>query len=138
MLISGQMTTNANVEMWFQEMDRTNPLDTSNTKSEERPEGSLNAEALAEGQKDNSPEGANQSPEVVNQSPEVASMCNLEGTSRSEELRINRGELSTSRTQDVNSNKEERLDSGISEVRPIMIHWKQLKDIIYPGLDWEG
>ena len=138
MLISGQMTTNANVEMWFQEMDRTNPLDTSNTQSKERPKGSLNAEALAEGQKDNSPEGANQSPEVVNQSPEVASMCNLEGTSRSEELRINRGELSTSRTQDVNSNKEERLDSGISEVRPIMIHWKQLKDIIYPGLDWEG
>ena len=131
MLISGRMTTNANVEMWFQEMDRTNPLDTSNTKSEERPEGSLNAEALAEGQKENSPE-------VANQSPEVASMCNLEGTSRSEELRINRGELSTSRTQDVNSNKEERLDSGISEVRPIMIHWKQLKDIIYPGLDWEG
>ena len=127
MLISGRMTTNANVEMWFQEMDRTNPLDTSNTKSEERPEGSLN-----------SPEVANQSPEVANQSPEVASMYNLEGTSRSEELRINRGELSTSRTQDVNSNKEERLDSGISEVRPIMIHWKQLKDIIYPGLDWQS
>ena len=124
MLISGRMTTNANVEIWFQEMDRTNPLDTSNTKSEERPEGSLNAEALAEGQKENSPE-------VANQSPEVASMCNLGGTSRSEELR-------TSRTQDVNSNKEERLDSGISEVKPIMIHWKQIKDIIHPGLDWQG
>ena len=38
------MTNNSNNEMWFQEMDRTNPLDT--TKSKERPEGSLNADTL--------------------------------------------------------------------------------------------
>ena len=75
------MTNNSNNEMWFQEMDRTNPVDT--TKSEERPEGSLNADTLAEGQVDNSlnTEVGSQSPEVANQSPEVANMFNLEGTS---------------------------------------------------------
>ena len=46
------MTYNSNNDMWFQEMDRTNPLDTP--KSEERPEGSLNADTLAEVQVDNS------------------------------------------------------------------------------------
>ena len=89
---------NSNNEMWFQEMDRTNPLDT--TKSEERPEGSLNADTLAEVQVDNSlnTEVGSQSPEVANQSPEVANMFNLEGTSCSEEPRTKHVKSSTIRT----------------------------------------
>ena len=129
------MTNNSNNEMWFQEMDRTNPLDT--TKSEERPEGSLNADTLAEVQVDNSlnTEVGSQSPEVANQSPEVANMFNLEGTSCSEELRTKHVKSSTIRTQDVSSNMEEELDSVINKVRQIKIHCETFKDVIYPGLD---
>ena len=109
-------------------MDRTNPLDT--TKSEERPEGSLKADTLAEVQVDNS-----LSTEVANQSPEVANMFNLEGTSCSEEPRTKHVKSITIRTQDVSSTMEEELDSVINKVRHIKIHCETFKDVIYPGLD---
>lgn len=69
------MTNNSNNVMWFQEMDRTNLLDT--TKSEERPEGSFNVDTLTEVQVDNS-----LNTEVGRQSPELANMFNLEDPQR--------------------------------------------------------
>ena len=69
------MTNNSNNVMWFQEMDRTNLLDT--TKSEERPEGSFNVDTLTEVHVDNS-----LNTEVGRQSPELANMFNLEDPQR--------------------------------------------------------
>ena len=114
------MTTN-NAESWAAEMDRTEPYSDSIT-SEEKPEGFLNPEPLAEVQKNivsEGPEGtlnSNSLAEVQksNLNTEVGRQCPEEAKSSPEVA--NTEESVNISTRHVGSNTEEVLDSVANEV----------------------
>ena len=114
------MTTN-NAESWAAEMDRTEPYSDSIT-SEEKPEGFLNPEPLAEVQKNivsEGPEGTLNPKSLaevqkINLNTEVGRQCPEEANLSPEVA--NKDEFVNISTRHVGSNTEEVLDSVANEV----------------------